>query len=83
MNNRSRIEQETTITFNAAEPDALIWSAYSKTITKLRKMGFDPYRKDSGWSYFRIPKQLVSFRSNEKPLENGLRHLAPRKEIYE
>ncbi|MEM4247637.1 MAG: hypothetical protein QXH80_00015 [Candidatus Nanoarchaeia archaeon] len=57
-----KIEQETTITYNAKEPDALICSFLPKDQRKLKKLGFPPYRSSKHGNWYKIPKNCIFFR---------------------
>lgn len=58
-----RIEQETTITWNEGEGDALVWSASPVFQRRMAKLGIQPYQvgqRDGEESRaYRIPKKLV------------------------
>lgn len=59
---RIRLERETTITFNEAESEAMVWSASQPVLRRLKKMGFEPYRNDGEGKSFKLPKKLISIR---------------------
>lgn len=66
---KSRLEQETTISFNAEEPDATCWTANPATVTKWKKCRYEVKvtstfeGKPSAWVCL-IPKELLSFRTD-------------------
>lgn len=64
----SRIEQETTITFNAAENTAIVTSFHPSSIAKLIKLGHTVDRNIGRGRVFIIPKRCVSFRKPQKRL---------------
>lgn len=64
----TRLEQETTVTFNAADSHAMVWTCYSRTQTTLKKRGFTPERKEGRGYWFKIPKKCISFRSIYKKM---------------
>lgn len=63
---KSRLEQETTISFNAEEPDATCWTANPLTVKKWEKQGYEVEVKStfngkpSGWQTL-IPKKCIKF----------------------
>lgn len=62
-NNRKRIEQETTITFNAEEREAIIWTAWPPLLRKFAKWGLQPYRKEPESAFFKVDKKYVTIRN--------------------
>jgi hypothetical protein len=65
---RIRSEQATTITFNEADADALVWSASPRFHRHMEKLGIEPYRIDRGRPgaeeteqshWYRIPKERI------------------------
>lgn len=57
-------EQETTITFNQAEADAMVWSAAPTFQRRMKKLGIEPYQRtprergqESCW--YRIPRGWI------------------------
>lgn len=67
---RTRLERETTITFNEAELDAIIWSATPSIQRRMKRIGFKPYRKSGDGLWYKVPKKLVQIR---KPYQHLLR----------
>lgn len=60
-------EQETTIVFNQAEGEALIWSAAPPFQRRMKKLGVEPYQRagrergqESCW--YRVPKTWIRVR---------------------
>jgi hypothetical protein len=66
-------ERETIITLNDEEGHAEIWTAQRPIITKLKKNAaatlMDEGKHDgSAWAQFRLPVELISFRSKRVSL---------------
>lgn len=53
------IEQETSITFNSAESDAVLWTCQSAMIRKMEKLGVVPFRKNGEGRAYHVPKKWV------------------------
>lgn len=59
-----KLEQETTIVFNEAEPHAMLWSASSSFQRKMDKLGLSPYKtapRERGAlsAWYKVPKSWV------------------------
>lgn len=63
MNSRSRIEQETTITFNAQESEVILWTAWPPMQRKMKKFNIQPYRQEGDGKWYKITKNMISFRN--------------------
>jgi hypothetical protein len=64
---RTKIERETTITYNEYDDNAMVWSASPSVIKRLQKMGFQGDArgaKEGRW--FEVPKALVLIRKKNK-----------------
>jgi len=57
------IEQETTITFNRAEPYALIGTCDPKFLRKLKNFNCEVHRNDGEWVTFKFPKKKITLRN--------------------
>lgn len=62
MPSRSRIEQETTVCFNQAEDDALIWTCSPAHQRKFARMGYKCVGVNGEGKMFTVPKKAISFR---------------------
>jgi hypothetical protein len=67
-------ERETIITLNDEDANAEIWTAQRPIITKLRKNAAATLITEgkydgSAWAQFRLPVELVSFRTKRVKLE--------------
>ena len=67
-------ERETIITFNDEDGHAEIWTAQRPIITKLKKNAAatlidEGKHSGSVWAQFRLPAELISFRSKRVVLE--------------
>ncbi len=63
---RTRLERETTITFNEAEGDAIVWSASPVFQRRMEKRGHRFTRQQSGGRWYKVKKTLVSIRSDKR-----------------
>ena len=57
-----RIERETIINFNEAEPDASVWTASEPMYHKMLRAGYQPSEDSERSATFMVPKKLVSVR---------------------
>ena len=67
-------ERETIITLNDEDAHAEIWTAQRPIITKLKKNAAatliaEGKHEGSAWAQFRLPVELISFRSKRVKLE--------------
>lgn len=58
-NKLTLLEQETIIEYNRAEKDAHVATRIPKDIRKLKKYGCEPYREQSGYYDFNVPKSWI------------------------
>lgn len=63
-------ERETIVTFNDEDDHAEIWTAQRPVITKLKKneaatLIGEGKHDGSAWAQFRLPAELISFRSKK------------------
>lgn len=65
---RSRIEQETTITFNAEEGFALVGSCYEPFKRKMLKRNAEIHRKDGEWITWKVSKKLIRIGMPRPPM---------------
>lgn len=63
---RTRYEQETSITFNNEEAEAILWTCQPVMLRKFAKLGIKPMRDDGEGKAFKIPKKWVKI-SVRKP----------------
>jgi hypothetical protein len=61
-----KLERETIINFNEAEPNASIWTASERMYRKLLKDGYQPIEEGERSATFHVPKNLVSIRKPRK-----------------
>ena len=61
-----KLERETIINFNEAEPDASIWTASETMYGKLLKLGYRPTEESDRSATFQVPKRLVAVRKTRK-----------------
>ena len=61
-----KLERETVIIFNEAEPDASIWTASETMYGKLLKLGYKPTEESDRSATFHVPKRLVAVRKTRK-----------------
>jgi hypothetical protein len=75
---RIKCEQETTITFNEAEADMLVWSASPRFQMGMEQLGIEPFKIDQGHigadgsgasCWYRIPKKWLRIRPRRKVSE--------------
>jgi len=59
---KQRIEQETTITFNAEEDFALVGTCNPVTLRKMAKLSPEVHRKDGDWITYKVPKSWIKVR---------------------
>lgn len=59
---RSRIEQETSVTFNQEEDEAIIWTASPAHLRRFARMGYPVHRNDGEGRSFKVPKTAITFR---------------------
>ena len=62
----SRLEQETTIVFNAEEDYALVWSADPAFWRMMARKGLEPYSSNPHSRYYRVPKRGIYVGSPRK-----------------
>lgn len=72
----SKLERETVIGVNEAEPNASIWTASEQTYRKLLKLGYTPTEESDRSATFQVPKRLVTVRKPRKISEAHRRALA-------
>lgn len=58
----TKIEQETSITYNAEEEHAIVCAHYPKDQRRIERMGFTPFRKTSDGRWYQVPKRCISIR---------------------
>ena len=61
-----KLERETIINFNEAEPYASIWTASEPMYRKLLKLGYEPIEGSDRSATFTVPKKLVAVRKPRK-----------------
>ena len=71
-----RVERETIINFNEAEPYASIWTASEPMYRKLLKLGYEPIEGSDRSATFEVPKRFVSVRKPRKISETHRAALA-------
>lgn len=59
-----KLEQETTIVYNEAEPDAMLWSASASFQRRMAKLGIMPYKtapreRGAQSAWYRVPRQWI------------------------
>jgi hypothetical protein len=57
-----KVERETIINFNEAEPDGSIWTASQPVYRKLLKLGYQPAEETDRSATFKLPRRCVSIR---------------------
>lgn len=80
-----KIEQETSIVFNATEDSALVWSASPVFLKRMEKLGVEPYqvgrRGEHGESRaYRVPKKWVKVHPPRQPRQLSPEQLARARE---
>jgi len=85
---RSRLERETVILFNDAEPDAIITTSSPRIINLLHKRGYHPLPDWPGHSpknneRFILPKRRVSLRSRAKTTRTPTRPITKKTSLPE
>lgn len=64
---RTRLEQETSVTFNESEDHAVVWTASPVTLRKFAKLGLQPVRVDSPTAKaFHVPRNWIAIRAPKK-----------------
>lgn len=64
---RNRYEQETSITFNNEEAEAILWTCQPAMLRKFEKAGINAMRIDGEGRAFKIPKKWIVISLNKKP----------------
>ncbi len=67
----TRHEQETVISWNAADPTIQIWTAEPKTLRKLKKLGYAPTKNQGPGAWFTLEKRAITLRRPGKRAETA------------
>lgn len=74
-NGRTRLERETVIVFNEAEPDARVWTTSEVQRRRLERQGWSVTARGGGWEAV-LPKTRVAVRKPGKQRELSDEQLA-------